>query len=103
VVERLFALAGSLNGDAEVVLQLLLADELSQAPGPKRRVQGLVFVLDVRGDDTFFSGRDIAPVSNARSVSIIVLGLAMAGLCASGAEMCIDPLTRATEPHTLSR
>jgi hypothetical protein len=51
VVERLAPAARRIDGDAQVVLQLLLADELGQAARAERRVQGLVVVLDMpRGD-----------------------------------------------------
>jgi hypothetical protein len=39
VVERFVALGGGLDGDAEVVLEFLLADELIEAPRPKSRIQ----------------------------------------------------------------
>ncbi len=39
VIERFIALGGGLDGDAEVVLDLLLADELIEAPRPKSSVQ----------------------------------------------------------------
>jgi len=51
VVERFVALLGGVDGDAEVVLELLLADELVEAPGPERYFEGLVFVLDLAGSD----------------------------------------------------
>jgi hypothetical protein len=45
VVERLAALFGSVHGDAEVVLELLLTDELIEAPGAEGDVDVLLFVL----------------------------------------------------------
>jgi len=39
VVERFVALGGGLDGDAEIVLEFLLADELIEAPRPKSRIQ----------------------------------------------------------------
>jgi len=51
VVERFVALLGGVDGDAEVVLELLLADELVEAPGPESSFQRLVFVLDLAGSD----------------------------------------------------
>jgi len=53
VVERLAALFGSVYGDAEVVLELLLADELVQPPRPQRDIDRLFFVLRLAGDDAF--------------------------------------------------
>ena len=51
VVEGLVALAGGVDGDAEVVLELGLADEFVEAPGPQRRVQRLIIVLHLAGSD----------------------------------------------------
>jgi len=44
VVERFVALLGGVDGDAEVVLKLLLADEFIEPPGPQRDVDLLVVV-----------------------------------------------------------
>jgi hypothetical protein len=57
VVEGFLALLGRLDGDREVVLQFVLADELREAPGTERIVQRLVFVADVRGDYSFISAQ----------------------------------------------
>ena len=57
VVERLAALLGGVDGDAEVVLELLLADELVEAPGAKGDVDRLLFVLRLAGDDALLSRR----------------------------------------------
>jgi len=51
VVQRLVALFGGIDGDAEIVLQLRLADELLEAPRPQRDVDRLVVVLRLAGDD----------------------------------------------------
>jgi hypothetical protein len=51
VVERFVALLGGVDGDAEVVLELLLADELVEAPGPEGYIDFLFFVLRLAGDD----------------------------------------------------
>ena len=51
VVERFGAPLGGVYGDAEVVLELLLADELIEAPGAKGDVDCLFFVLRLAGDD----------------------------------------------------
>jgi hypothetical protein len=53
VVQRLAALLGGGDGDLQVVLQLLLANELAQPPGAQRRVQGLFVFLRFAGDDAF--------------------------------------------------
>jgi hypothetical protein len=47
VVERLVAPLGGVDGDAEVVLKLLLADKLVELTRPEGDVQRLVVVLDV--------------------------------------------------------
>jgi len=105
VVERFFALGGGLDGDAEVVLELLLADELIEATRPKSRVQSFVFVfLDFSGDDAVFSGRRTSPVlrptdplgirrvlrirriSNARSTRAIIEARAALGRGVGGAD-----------------
>jgi hypothetical protein len=59
VVERFAALLGGVDGDAEVVLELLLADELVEAPGAKCGFQRLVFVLDFAGSDALLGGRQL--------------------------------------------
>jgi hypothetical protein len=56
VVERFVALLGGVDGDAEVVLELLLADELIEPAGPQGDVD-LVVVLRLAGDDALLSGR----------------------------------------------
>jgi hypothetical protein len=56
VVERLVALLGGVDGDAEVVLQLLLADELIEASRAQGNVN-LVVVLRLAGDDALLSRR----------------------------------------------
>jgi hypothetical protein len=72
VVQRLVALERGLDGDPEVILQLLLADELIEAPGTKSRVQGIVVVrLDFAGDDAVF-GRRNGCLSNTRSTPAII-------------------------------
>ena len=62
VVERLAALLGGVDGDAEVVLELLLADELIEAPGAEGDVDRLFFVLRLAGDDALLSRRWRAPL-----------------------------------------
>jgi hypothetical protein len=57
VVERLAALFGGVDGDAEVVLELLLADELIEATGTEGYIDFLFFVLRLAGDDALFSRR----------------------------------------------
>jgi hypothetical protein len=51
VVERFGAPLGGVYGDAEVVFELFLADELVEAPGAERDVDRLFFVLRLAGDD----------------------------------------------------
>jgi hypothetical protein len=63
VVEGLVTLEGRLDGDAQVVFELLLADELVQPPRAQSGVEGLIIVLlEVAGYDAFFSLRGRAPV-----------------------------------------
>jgi hypothetical protein len=50
VIERLVALLGGVDGDAEVVFELLLADELFEAPGTKSDLDRLVIILRLAGD-----------------------------------------------------
>jgi hypothetical protein len=57
MVERLAALFGGVDGDAEVVLELFLADELVEAAGPESGFQRLVFVLDLAGSYALLSRR----------------------------------------------
>ena len=61
VVERFFSLFGGVYGDAEVVLELLLADELIEPPGPQRELDSLIVVPRLAGDDPLLSRR--SPVS----------------------------------------
>ncbi len=61
MVEGLLPLEGGLDGDREVVLQLLLADELRQAPGAEGRVEGFLVLLEVPGYYAFFSRRRGTP------------------------------------------
>ncbi len=51
VVQRLVALLGGVDGDAEVILQLRLADELVEAPRAQRDVDLFVVLLRLAGDD----------------------------------------------------
>jgi len=62
VVERFVALLGSVDGDAEVVLELLLADEFIEPAGPKRDIDCLVVVPRFAGDDPLLSRRSPASV-----------------------------------------
>jgi hypothetical protein len=57
VVERLAALLGGVDGDAEIVLELLLADELIEATRAEGKVDRLVVVLRLAGDDALLSRR----------------------------------------------
>ncbi len=69
VIEGFFAFGGGLDGDVEVVFELLLADELSEATRPERSVQRFVFVLlDFAGDDAVFSGRRTSSVGSRMRV-----------------------------------
>jgi len=93
VIERLFAPGGGLDGDAEVVLELVLADELTEAARPKGRVQRFVFgFLDFSGGDAVFSGRRTSPVlrihrlSNVRSTRAIIGARAALSRGAGGAD-----------------
>ena len=93
VVERFFAFGGGLDGDAEVVLELLLADELIKATRPKGRVQRFVFVfLDLAVGDAVFSGRRTPPVlrfrrlSNVRSTRAIIWAQAALSRGVGGAD-----------------
>jgi hypothetical protein len=61
VVERLVALFGGIDGDAEVVFELVLADELIEAPGPEGNVDCLFVVLRLAGDDALLSRRSVPP------------------------------------------
>jgi hypothetical protein len=60
MVEGLVAFQGSLDGNAEVVLQLFLTDKLSQAPGSKGPIEVILF-LDVPGNNSLFSSRGDPP------------------------------------------
>jgi hypothetical protein len=51
VVERLVAVLGRVDGNAQVVLKLLLADELVKPPGAQRDIQLLFVVLELAGGD----------------------------------------------------
>jgi hypothetical protein len=51
VVEWFVAVLGGVDGDAEVVLELGLPDELIEATGPEGDVEGLFVVLELRGGD----------------------------------------------------
>jgi hypothetical protein len=55
VVERLTAPLRGVNGDAEVVLQLLLADELVELARPESEVERLFVFDDVARDDALSS------------------------------------------------
>jgi hypothetical protein len=69
VIERFGSPLGGVDGDAQVVLQLLLADELIELAGPEREVQRL-FVFDgVAGDDALGS-RGCGPFPNACASSL---------------------------------
>jgi hypothetical protein len=59
VVQRLVALLRGLDGDAQVVLQPLLADELAQLSGPEGSIERLFVVLRLAGDDALVSGRGL--------------------------------------------
>ena len=59
MVERLGALLGGIYGDAEIVLELLLADELVEATWPESDVDRLFVVLRLSGDDAL--GGRLAP------------------------------------------
>ena len=61
VVQRLLPLLRGGDGDAQVILDLLLADELLDPPGAQSRVQGQVVFLELAGDDPLGS-RDAAPI-----------------------------------------
>jgi len=60
VVERFVALLGGVDSDAEVVLELLLADEFIKPPGPQRDVDLLVVVPQLAGDNPLLSRRSPA-------------------------------------------
>jgi hypothetical protein len=60
VVERFVALLRRVYRDAEVVLELLLADELIEATGTEGDFDRLVVVLRLAGDDPL-SGRWAPP------------------------------------------
>jgi len=62
VVEWFVALLGGIDGDAEVVLELLLADELIEPPWPERDVDRLVVVPRLAGDNALLSRRSPASV-----------------------------------------
>jgi len=51
VVERFVAVLGGVDGDAEVVLELGLADELIEATGTEGDVESLFVVLELGGGD----------------------------------------------------
>ena len=85
VVEWLGTLERSLDRDLQVVLQLLLADELTHAPWPERAVQRRVVVLDIAGGDAL-SRRGAARFRMRVPLSTIVGSGAARGLCASGAK-----------------
>jgi len=57
VVQRLVTLLCGVDGDAEVVLQLRLADELVETPRAQRDVDLFFVVLRLAGDDAL-SGQD---------------------------------------------
>ena len=53
VVQGLVTDRRSLDGDAQIVLDLGLPDKIGQPPGPQRRVQALVVGLNLSGDQPF--------------------------------------------------
>jgi hypothetical protein len=57
VIERFVSLLGGVDGDAEIVLQLLLADELIEASRAQGDVDRLIVVLRLTGDDAFLGRR----------------------------------------------
>src|SRR5439155_10346323 len=60
VVERFVALLGGVYGDAEIVLELLLADEFIEPPWSQRDVDLLVVFPRLAGDNALLSGRSPA-------------------------------------------
>jgi hypothetical protein len=62
VVERFIALLGGVDGDAEVVFELLLADEFIEPPGPQRDVDLLVVIPRLAGDNALLCRRSPASV-----------------------------------------
>ena len=60
VVERFVALLGGVDGDAEVVFELLLADEFIEPPWSQRDVDLLVVFPRLAGDNALLSGRSPA-------------------------------------------
>jgi hypothetical protein len=59
VVEGLAAAVGGLNGDAEVLFELVLANELGQATGTQGGVERFFVVLRLGGDDTVGGRSDV--------------------------------------------
>ncbi len=58
VVQGLFALLRGLDGDGEVVLELLLPYELGEPPRTQSGVEGIVFVIpEIGGENAFFSAQ----------------------------------------------
>ena len=74
---------GGVDGDAEVVFELLLADELVDAPGAQGGLQGVFVVLDVAGDDAI--GRRVGVLSNTCAIRGNYTGGRVASPCGIGA------------------
>lgn len=81
VVEGLLALEGGLDGNLQVVFQLVLTDELGKAPRAQRIVQGLVVVTNLGGDQALFGAQAGA------STGGLYVSVGMGGLRGSGTGM----------------
>jgi hypothetical protein len=78
MVERLVAVLGGVDGDAEVVLELGLSDELVEAPGAEGDVKGLFVVLELRGGDSL-SRRAGTPCRSFRGRTVLLAVIIRSG------------------------
>jgi hypothetical protein len=54
VVQRLAPRPGGGDGDVQIALDLLLADEIAEMPRPQAVVQSGIGAFGFRGNDTFY-------------------------------------------------
>jgi len=59
VVQRLGSRPGGGDGDGQVALDLVLADEIAEMPRPQAVIQSGIGAFGFRGNDTFYSSTAI--------------------------------------------
>ena len=100
VVERFVALLGGVYGDAEVVFELLLADEFIEPPWSQRDVDLLVVFPRLAGDNALLSGRSPA----LPRMLVLLLAIITAPMGAVYATFAVTSFTSATaRPNVSSR